>query len=93
MLFLNAVGDVYHNNDPNGEQRFNKSPVLMQKFIHVTPMTLMTMMISESRSPKRWRQGVTRRDGEGLARLNSARPCQAHVTFKNNNIYINASLY
>ncbi|KAL5325418.1 hypothetical protein ACEPPN_006543 [Leptodophora sp. 'Broadleaf-Isolate-01'] len=23
MLFLNAIGEVYHNNDPNGEQRFN----------------------------------------------------------------------
>lgn len=44
MLFLNAVGEVYHNNDPNGEQRFNESRVLMQKFIPVTPMTLMTMM-------------------------------------------------
>jgi len=44
MLFLNAVGKVYHNNDPNGEQRFNESRVLVQKFIPVSPMTLMTMM-------------------------------------------------
>ena len=44
MLFINAVGEVYDNNDPNGEQRFNESRVLMHKFIPVTPMTLMTMM-------------------------------------------------
>jgi hypothetical protein len=44
MLFLNAVSEVYHNNDPNGEQRSNESRVLIQKFIPVTPITLMTMM-------------------------------------------------
>ncbi|CZR56251.1 uncharacterized protein PAC_06139 [Phialocephala subalpina] len=44
MLFLNAVSEVYHYNDPNGKQRFNESRVLMQKFIPVTPMTLMAMM-------------------------------------------------
>jgi hypothetical protein len=46
MLFLNAVGEVYHNNDPNSEQRFNKSRVFMQKFIPVTPMRLITIMAS-----------------------------------------------
>jgi hypothetical protein len=44
MLFLNAVSEVYYNNDPNSEQRFNESRELMQKFIPVTPMTLMTIM-------------------------------------------------
>lgn len=44
MLFINAVGEIYHHNDPNGEQRFKESRVLMQKFIPVTPMTLMTMI-------------------------------------------------
>jgi hypothetical protein len=43
MLFINAVSEVYYN-DPNSELRFNESRVLMQKFIPVTPMTLMTMM-------------------------------------------------
>jgi hypothetical protein len=40
MLFLNAVAEVYHYSDPNGEQRFNEFQVLMQKFVPVTPMTM-----------------------------------------------------
>jgi hypothetical protein len=45
MLFLNAVSEVYYNNPNSEQQRFNESRVLIQKFIPVTPMTLMTMMV------------------------------------------------
>ncbi|KAF4626461.1 hypothetical protein G7Y89_g11691 [Cudoniella acicularis] len=44
MLFLNAVSEVYYN-DPNSEQRFNESRLLIQKFIPVTPITLITMIV------------------------------------------------
>ncbi len=44
MLFINAIAEVYYHNDPSSKQRFNESRPLMQKFIPVTPMTLMTMM-------------------------------------------------
>lgn len=44
MLFINAVEEVYHNNRTNGEQRFNESRLLIQKFIPLTPMTVMSMM-------------------------------------------------
>jgi hypothetical protein len=45
MLFLNAVSEVYYN-DPNSKQCFNESRVLMQKFIPITLMTLITIMAS-----------------------------------------------
>jgi hypothetical protein len=45
MLFLNAVGEVYYHSDPRGElQCFRESIELIQKFIPITPMTVMTMM-------------------------------------------------
>jgi hypothetical protein len=40
MLFINGVTEVY----PNEKQRYVESRVLMQKFIPITPMTLITMM-------------------------------------------------
>jgi hypothetical protein len=43
ILFINAVSEVYYNN-PNSELRFNESRVLIQKFIPITPMTLMTII-------------------------------------------------
>lgn len=44
MLFINAVEEVYHNNPTNGKHRFNESRLLIQKFIPVTPMTVMSIM-------------------------------------------------
>lgn len=44
MLFINAVEEVYHNNRTDEKNRFNESRQLIQKFIPVTPMTLMSMM-------------------------------------------------
>ena len=44
MLFLNAVAEFYENHEPDGRQRFKESWPLMQKYIPVTPMTMMTMM-------------------------------------------------
>jgi hypothetical protein len=45
MLFLNAVGEVYHNSGPDGEaQRYKESMDLIMKFIPMTPMSIMTMM-------------------------------------------------
>lgn len=44
MLFINAVAEVYHHNDPSGKQRLDEARPLMQKFIPVTPMSLMSMM-------------------------------------------------
>jgi hypothetical protein len=48
MLFLNAVEEVYHNNPTNGKHRFNESRLLIQKFIPVTPMTIMSMMADDT---------------------------------------------
>ncbi len=52
MLFLNAVAEVYHINDPKSEQRFRESRPLMQKFIPITPMTLMTMRVGGTSAMK-----------------------------------------
>ncbi|KAL5401083.1 hypothetical protein PMIN03_011837, partial [Paraphaeosphaeria minitans] len=44
MLFLNAVSEVYHNSDTNGQSRFHESRRLMQKFIPITPETIISMV-------------------------------------------------
>ena len=44
MLFINAVEEVYHNNRTNEKHRFNESRILIQKFIPIMPMTVMSMM-------------------------------------------------
>lgn len=44
MLFLNAVGEVYHNSEQNSRQRFKESMQLILKFIPVNPMTIINMM-------------------------------------------------
>ena len=47
MLFINAVEEVYHNNPTNRKHRFNESRQLIQKFIPVTPMTVMSTMADD----------------------------------------------
>jgi hypothetical protein len=44
MLFLNAVGEVYHSNHWNGKKLSKESQTLLRKLIPITPMTLMSMM-------------------------------------------------
>jgi hypothetical protein len=46
MLFLNAVGEVYHCNEWNGKHLSKESQSLLRKLIPITPMTLMSMMSS-----------------------------------------------
>ncbi|KAL2037201.1 hypothetical protein N7G274_010064 [Stereocaulon virgatum] len=48
MLFLNAVEEVYHNNCSNEEHRFHESRLLIQKFIPITPTTVMRMMADDT---------------------------------------------
>lgn len=42
MLFVNAVGEVYYHNKESDQQRFRESRALMQRFIPITPMSLMS---------------------------------------------------
>ena len=55
MLFINVVKEIYHNNCTNRKHYFNESQLLIQKFIPVTLIIVISTMadgISAISSPE-----------------------------------------
>lgn len=61
MLFLNAVSEVCRDSDMNNGRQFHESRRLMQKFIPITPMEVMSMIVG----------GTTEMNSSAMIRISS----------------------